>query len=53
MEDTLLLRPPPREVLEAGPPHSVKAGLERFRKTVDDSREATEELARSLWFSLD
>ena len=53
MEDMLLLRPPPRERLEAGPPRNVKAALERFRKTIDDNRKTAEELARSLGFSLD
>ena len=53
MEDMLLLRPPPRERLEPGPPRNVKAALERFRKTIDDNRKAAEELARSLGFSLD
>ena len=53
MEDMLLLRPPPREILEAGPPRNVKAALERFRKTIVDNRTVTEELARSLGFPLD
>ena len=30
MGDMLLLRPPPRELLEAGPPADVKAALEQF-----------------------
>ena len=53
MEDMLLLRPPPRDILEAGPPRNVKAALERFRKTIVDNRTVTEELARSLGFPLD
>ena len=32
MENMLLLRPPPRSLLEGGPPKSVKAALERFDK---------------------
>ena len=53
MEDMLLLRPPPRDILEAGPPRNVKAALERFRKTIVDNRTVIEELARSLGFPLD
>ena len=37
MEDMLLLRPPPRHLLERGPPASVKRALRRF----EDAEEAT------------
>ena len=30
MEDMLLLRPPPRQLLERGPPASVRTALQRF-----------------------
>ena len=32
MEDMLLLRPPPRALLEQGPPASVRQALQRFEK---------------------
>ncbi len=32
MADMLLLRPPPRELLERGPPASVREALRRFEK---------------------
>ena len=37
MADLLLLRPPPRELLEAGPPADVKAALEQFESKIADS----------------
>ena len=41
MEDMLLLRPPPRQLLERGPPSSVREALRRFERvegeTVDDA----------------
>ena len=37
MDDMLLLRPPPREVLQKGPPPSVLKALQKF-----DERMATE-----------
>ena len=33
MEDMLLIRPPPRKLLERGPPASVREALKRFEKT--------------------
>ena len=33
MEDMLLLRPPPRTLLERGPPASVREALQRFEQT--------------------
>ena len=32
MEDMLLLRPPPRQLLERGPPASVREALRRFER---------------------
>ena len=48
MEDMLLLRPPPRELLERGPPVSVREALRRFERadaeTVADALHAAQEL---------
>ena len=48
MEDMLLLRPPPRELLESGPPVSVKKALERFEAKITESVEAAAALAEEL-----
>lgn len=48
IEDMLLLRPPPRELLEAGPPPSVRTALERFEHKIGSSIEAAELLAASM-----
>ena len=45
MEDMLLLRPPPRDLLEAGPPPSVKRALERFEERIAASVQAATDLA--------
>ena len=45
MEDMLLLRPPPRALLEAGPPPSVKRALKRFEERIAASVQAATELA--------
>ena len=37
MADMLLLRPPPRELLERGPPASVRAALQRFERVERDT----------------
>ena len=37
MADMLLLRPPPRTLLERGPPASVREALQRFEKTERDT----------------
>ena len=37
MEDMLLVRPPPREFLQRGPPSSVRAALQRFERTERDT----------------
>ena len=48
MEDMLLLRPPPRELLEAGPPASVLKALRRFEQKIGESIEAAAQLANSM-----
>ena len=48
MEDMLLLRPPPRELLESGPPVSVQKALERFEAKITESVEAAAALAEEL-----
>lgn len=52
MEDMLLLRPPPRDLLERGPPQNVRAALERFSRKIAASRLDAEDLARELGFPL-
>jgi len=37
MQDMLLVRPPPRELLERGPPASVREALKRFDKTEQET----------------
>ena len=48
MEDMLLLRPPPRELLEAGPPPEVVAALAEFDAKIADSTAAAILLARAF-----
>ena len=45
MTDMLLLRPPPRTLLEAGPPRSVRAALARFEEKIAASTDAASSLA--------
>ena len=45
MEDILILRPPPRELLQAGPPVAVKKALEKFEEKITESVEAAARLA--------
>ena len=52
MGDMLLLRPPPREVLEAGPPADVRAALAQFEEKIRTSTEATTSFAEKIGFSL-
>ena len=52
MESMLLLRPPPRELLEAGPPPSVKRALNRFDETIAASVQAATELADAFGIRL-
>ena len=48
LEDMLLLRPPPRELLGRGPPPTVKAALESFETRVVESAEAVAALAADM-----
>ena len=48
MSDMLLLRPPPRELLERGPPASVKTQLRRFAERADVCRQGALQIARDL-----
>ena len=50
MDDMLLVRPPPRELLEAGPPQGVKAALEKFDERREASTKAAEAFARASGF---
>ena len=52
MEDMLLLRPPPRELLEAGLPAAVKAALEQFEGKIADSTTAAASLAESMGWTV-
>ena len=48
MEDMLLLRPPLRELLEAGPPSEVRAALEQFEAKISESTAAAALLAERM-----
>ena len=48
LEDMLLLRPPPRELLERGPPVAIRAALELFEARIAESVEATAALATDM-----
>ena len=52
MEDMLLLRPPPRQLLEAGPPADVLAALAEFETKVADSTAAAVLLANTFGMHL-
>ena len=52
MSDMLLLRPPPRELLERGPPANIQEQLDIFAKRIETSNVHAEELARQLRFEL-
>ena len=52
MRNMLILRPPPRDILERGPPASLRKALEEFDKTAVNSRAAAEQLAAELGFVL-
>ena len=41
----MLLRPPPRDLLEAGPPPRVRRALERFEDRIAASAQAATDLA--------
>ena len=52
MSDLLLLRPPPREILERGPPSNVKNQLERFETRMAASVKRAEATARRLGINI-
>ncbi len=52
MSDMLLLRPPPRELLERGPPESIAKALEQFAQQITTSGARAEELAATFGFRL-
>jgi hypothetical protein len=52
LEDMLLLRPPPRDLLEAGPPQNVRRALERFDERIAASTEAAALIAARLGMPL-
>ena len=52
MEDMLLLRPPPRELLERGPPAAILRALERFIRLEWESVAEAAELCNSFGFAL-
>ena len=52
MEDMLLLRPPPRDFLERGPPMSVREQLKDFDKKIQNTTIFAERLAKEFGFNL-
>ena len=52
MSDMLLIRPPPRSLLEAGPPANVRAQLQKFDERVRDTRRQAEERAAKFGFDV-
>ena len=48
MADMLLLRPPPRELLEAGPPAEVRDALRQFESKIADTTAAAALLAERM-----
>ena len=52
MEDMLLIRPPPRDLLERGPPSSVRDQLKRFDRKIESTRIFAERLANDFGFNL-
>ena len=52
MDDMLLIRPPPRELLERGPPVSVRDALKRFESTELDTVADAVLLAQRLGITL-
>ena len=52
MEDMLLVRPPPRELLERGPPASVREALQRFERVERDTVADAVVLAERLGIAL-
>ena len=52
MDDMLLLRPPPREFLERGPPASVREALESLERKIAESTEAAAALCAAMGWSV-
>ena len=52
MEDMLLVRPPPRWLLERGPPASARAALQRFERVERDTVADAAVLAERLGIAL-
>jgi hypothetical protein len=52
MSDMMLLRPPPRDLLERGPPRSVLKALTELQAKIARSTRAAEALAQRLGFVL-
>ena len=52
MSDTLLLRPPPRKLLERSPPANIHEQLETVAQGIENITVHAEELARQLSFEL-
>ena len=52
MSDLLLLRPPPREILQRGPPSNVKNQLERFETRMAASIKRAEATATRVVFDI-
>ena len=52
MRNMLLLRPPPREFLERGPPASLQAALRQFEEKTERCMEDAERVATELGFVL-
>ena len=52
MEDMLLLRPPPRKLLERGPPKAILQALERFVVLEQQSVAESGQLCRDMGISL-
>ena len=52
MRNMLLLRPPPREFLERGPPAALKTALDSFARKTAENKEWAERLAPQLGFVL-
>ena len=52
MRNMLILRPPPREFRERGPPESLREALRKFDEKSENSRAEAEQLAAELGFEL-
>ena len=52
MSDMLLLRPPPRSLLESGPPANIREQLDAFARRIEGSTSRAETLAQELGFDL-